>query len=86
MPLGRIESGCAARAPAPTGRTTPVIHRDSSLARNTADQATSQAVPSVPSAFALRRISRWDSDRLPDRDACRWPGAMQLTRMFSLPS
>ena len=45
---GAISSGVAASTPPSTGRVTPVIQRASSLARNTAAAATSQAVPSAP--------------------------------------
>ena len=40
--------GCAANKPPSTGRITPDIPRDSSLAKKTAAIATSQGVPSVP--------------------------------------
>ena len=56
-----IASGVVAKSPASTGRTTPVIHRASSLARNTAAQATSQAVPSVPRGPACLRSHRSSS-------------------------
>jgi hypothetical protein len=44
--------------PASTGRQVPVIQRASSLTRNSAAKATSQAFPSVPSGAASRRASR----------------------------
>ena len=52
--------------PASTGSTAPLIHRASSLARNTVAQAMSHAVPSVPKGTDLLRRSRNSSVMPPD--------------------
>ena len=64
-------SGVVASNPASTGSATPEIQRDSSLARNTAAHATSQAVPSVPSGTVRRRNSRYSCAMLLTIEAYR---------------
>jgi hypothetical protein len=60
-----MDMGVVARRPASTGSTTPLIQRDSSLARKVAAQAMSHAVPSVPNGPARLRKSRVSSVILP---------------------
>ena len=81
-----IESGVVASTPPSTGSVTPVIQRDSSLARNSAAQAMSHALPSMPSGVLRRRRSRPSSESLPATiGVYRGPGAMQFTRTPSRP-